>query len=87
MCEDEIDVAKCVTVPNPFIELLTRELPLRLPNDTINYFQKIGDEFGWPAHRIIELYLRNVAYTGYKIPLDLPVLNAEQAKEPVGDSL
>lgn len=87
MCEDEIDISRCVPVPNPFVELLTRELPLRLPNDTINYFQKIGDECGWPAHRIMELYLRNIAFTGYRIPLDLPVLHSEPATESVGDSL
>ncbi len=87
MCDEEIDISKCVPVPNPFVELLTREMTLRLPHETIDYFQKIGDDFGWPAERIITLYLRNIAYTGYKIPLDLPVLHAEQSTVAVGDSL
>lgn len=86
MCEDDIDISRCVPVSNPFRELLTHELALRLPNDTISYFQKIGDEFGWPADRIIELYLRNLASAGHRIPLDLPILDAERAREAVGDS-
>ncbi|WP_348695736.1 hypothetical protein [Duganella fentianensis] len=58
-------------MPNPFIKELCCKINLTLPKTVIAYFEDVGRQTGWPAERIIELYLRNMAFTGHKIPLDV----------------
>ncbi|MYM38294.1 hypothetical protein [Duganella qianjiadongensis] len=59
-----------VPIANPFAAG-GGELRLRLHKDVIAYFASIGADAGWPAERIMELYLRNIARSGYRIPLEL----------------
>lgn len=59
-------------IPNPFSDKLCCDVSLNLPKSVVAYFAEIGQQTGWPAERIIEIYLRNIEFTGYKIPLDLP---------------
>ena len=81
MCDD-MNIAKMVGVPNHFVDKLTKEITFRLDHHSIAYFQAIGDEIGLPAERVMNLFLRNIAYTRYSIPIEGPKGIAE-ARLPI----
>lgn len=60
------------SLPNPYAERLTREVSFRLDDETLGFFQAIGDEAGLSAERIMWLYLRQIAAEGRKVEFDLP---------------
>ena len=57
--------------PNPFVKDLCCKISLTLPTKVVAYFEEVGQQAGWPAERVIELYLRNMAFTGHRISLDI----------------
>lgn len=57
--------------PNPFVKDLCCKISLTLPTKVVAYFEEAGRQAGWPAERVIELYLRNMAFTEHRIPLDI----------------
>ncbi len=87
MCNDELDLSKCVPVANHFAEQIGREMTIGLAHDVIDYFKQIGDEVGLPPERMIETYLRHIARAKYKVTIDMPVADDETATTAVGDSL
>ena len=85
MCEQEFEVADTVTTPNPYAQLIGRELNIGLAHGVIDYFQRIGDEFGLPAEHVMEIYLRHMAYTNYKVAIDLPRNGRRESAAAVAD--
>lgn len=85
MCDLDMDLSHCVTVPFPHPEKIGRKLTLGLSHGAIAYFKEIGDELGLPAERIMEIYLRNAAYTGYKIDIDIPNIDQKNHLAVTGD--
>ncbi|MBJ7310002.1 hypothetical protein ACFOLJ_17425 [Rugamonas sp. CCM 8940] len=86
---DEIDLSdssRWKQIPNPFADRLFKDISFPLDHNTIAYFQAIGDEFGLSAERIMTIYLRNIAYTGHKIDIELPKKGAAQEKPAVSSS-
>jgi len=83
MCDDVdlSDTSKWREVPNPFVEILTKELTFRLDHTSIAYFQDIGDKIGEPAERVMNMFLRNIAATGYCIEIEGP-RGTVQARAP-----
>lgn len=67
---ESYEAGNWVAIPNPFA-VGGRELNLRLHKDVIAYFDNIGCDAGWPAERVMELYLRNIARAGLLLPLEL----------------
>ncbi|MBV6321082.1 hypothetical protein [Duganella violaceipulchra] len=87
MCDEELDVSKYVSVPHPIAKLMGRTLTIGLAHTDIDYFKVIGDEIGLSPEQVIQIYLRNIVYTGYKVEIDLPPLQREKAQAVVGESL
>ena len=86
MCDEELDLSQCVFLPFPHREKIGRKLTLGLSHGAIAYFKEIGDELGLSAERIMEIYLRHAAYTGYKVDIDLPKIDQENRLAVTVDS-
>lgn len=54
------------------MEILTKEITFRLDHTSIAYFQEIGDKIGESAERVMNIFLRNIAHTGYCIEIEGP---------------
>ena len=87
MCDDDFDINRCVSAPNPFAQRIGRKVTIGLAYSDIEYFECIGAEIGLSAEHIIEIYLRNIVHTGHKIHIDIPPLPVEMAAAAVGDTL
>lgn len=87
MCNDELDLSKCVPVANHFAKQIGRELTIGLSHDVIDYFKQIGDEVGLSPERVIETYLRHIVRAKYKVTMEMPPLEDEAETTAVGDSL
>jgi hypothetical protein len=81
MCDEELDVARCVAIPHPAAQIMGKEVKVGLAHTVIAYFQEIGDEIGLSAEHVMAIYLRHVADSGYKVAIDLPRLQRENALE------
>jgi predicted DNA binding CopG/RHH family protein len=46
---------------NPYAALLTKQITIRLDEDSIGYFKGISEELGIPYQSLISLYLRDCA--------------------------
>ncbi|NRR29459.1 hypothetical protein HSX11_04590 [Oxalobacteraceae bacterium] len=77
------EAANLLRIPNPFRAKLCKDLTIGLPHGTIAYFQAIADELGLSLERVISIYLRNIAYTGYKIPIDMGVGDTPEQTPPL----
>lgn len=86
MCDEELDLSQCVFLPFPHPEKIGRKLTLGLSHGAIAYFKEIGDDLGLPAERIMEIYLRHAADTGYKIDIDIPSISQKNRLAEVVDS-
>jgi len=83
MCEEmKDDYSDCEFVTPPWINELGRRVSIGLAYEHIDYFKKIGEEYGLSAERVMAMYLRHIVYTGYKVNIDMP-----KVAETVGDSL
>lgn len=54
---------------NPYAALLTRQITIRLDEDSIEYFKGISGELGMPYQSLINLYLRDCAAQHRKLDL------------------
>ncbi len=54
---------------NPYAALLTKQITIRLDEDSIGYFKGISEELGIPYQSLINLYLRDCAARHYKLDL------------------
>ena len=77
MCENELDVLPAPPIENPYFKLLGRQVTIGLSHSAIAYVQKMGDQYGFSAEHMMEIYLRQRAATGPEIKLDLPLVGAQ----------
>ncbi|MYN19750.1 hypothetical protein GTP81_23680 [Rugamonas sp. FT107W] len=87
MCDQELDVSKYESVPHPIAKLLGRTVTIGLAHSDIDYFKAIGDEIGLSLEQVMQIYLRNIVYTGYKVEIDMPNEQQEMPRAAVGESL
>ncbi|MGV7209223.1 hypothetical protein ACLB1G_15355 [Oxalobacteraceae bacterium A2-2] len=76
MNEEDLDLSTCAAVPHPVAKIMGRPVHIGLANSVIDYFDRIGAEVGLPAERVMELYLRHMAYTGYRLSIDMDDMKA-----------
>lgn len=55
---------------NPYAPQLTRQITIRLDEESINYFKAISEQVGIPYQRLINLYLRDCAASHRKLNLN-----------------
>jgi len=55
----EYDFTKALK--NPYAALLTKQITIRLDEDSIGYFKGISEQVGIPYQSLINLYLRDCA--------------------------
>ena len=87
MCDENFDINKCVVVDAPWVKHIGRDVHLKLSHGVIEYFSKLGGELDLPPERVMEIYLRHIADTGFHIPIHVPVADEESEPAAVGDSL
>jgi predicted DNA binding CopG/RHH family protein len=54
---------------NPYAAKLTKQITIRLDDDSIGYFKEISDQVGIPYQSLINLYLRDCAAQNRKFDL------------------
>lgn len=85
MCDDELDMSREIVSAaetERLRRLMGRKVTIGMAHSHLDYFKKIGDEYGMSAEHVMEIYLRHIVYTGYKVNIDLP-----KPAETLGDSL
>lgn len=55
------DLSKLSWKRNPYANRLKKAVTIRLDQDLIEYFKKLGEEVGIPYQRLINMYLRECA--------------------------
>jgi predicted DNA binding CopG/RHH family protein len=61
--EQEWDLSKMKSRPNPYAKQLKKQLTLRVSPDVITYFKKMSEETGIPYQSLINLYLLDCVNT------------------------
>ncbi len=64
--EDEYDLSKMKSRPNPYAKRLKKQVTIRMSLDVVEYFKGLADESGIPYQSLINLYLRDCAATQRK---------------------
>ena len=54
---------------NPFAAKLTKQITIRLDEDSVGYFKVISEQVGIPYQSLINLYLRDCAAQNRKLVL------------------
>ncbi|MFH0995479.1 MAG: BrnA antitoxin family protein [Pseudomonadota bacterium] len=67
--EDEYDLSKMKSRPNPYIRRLKKQVTLRMSPDVVEYFKKIAEETNTPYQSLINLYLRDCSASKRKLDL------------------
>ena len=49
------------SAPNPYAQMLKKQITIRLDEDTISYFKNLAEDKGIPYQSLINLYLRDCA--------------------------
>jgi len=62
----EYDLSRLAWKPNPYARRLKKVVTIRLDEDLIEYFKKLGKDTGIPYQRLINLYLRECAHSKRK---------------------
>ena len=55
--EQEWDLSKMKSRPNPYVKQLKQQLTLRVSPDVVAYFKEMAKETGIPYQSLINLYL------------------------------
>lgn len=58
----EYDLSRLHWKRNPYARRLKKVVTIRLDQDLVDYFKRLGRETGIPYQRLINLYLRDCAY-------------------------
>ena len=85
MCDEELDMSRYVfsaSETERLRHLMGRQVTIGMAHSHIDHFKKLGEEYGLSAEHMMEIYLRHIVYTGYKVNIDMP-----KVAETVGDSL
>ena len=67
--EDEYDLSKMNSRPNPYIRRLKKQVTLRMSPDVVEYFKKMAEETNIPYQSLINLYLRDCSASKRKLDL------------------
>jgi uncharacterized protein (DUF4415 family) len=67
--EDEYDLSKMKSRPNPYIRRLKKQVTLRMSPDVVEYFKKMAEETNIPYQSLINLYLRDCSASKRKLDL------------------
>jgi len=63
---NEYDLSKLRWKRNPYAKRLKKPVTIRLDEDLVEYFKKLGSAVGIPYQRLINMYLRECAESGRK---------------------
>jgi len=66
----EYDLSKLKSRPNHFAKQLKKQITIGIEDETIDYFQAISDETGFPFTIVVNLYLKDCVQSGRKINLN-----------------
>ncbi len=55
----EYDLKKMKLKPNPYASKLKKSVTIRLDNDVIEYFKKLGEKTSTPYQTLVNDFLRN----------------------------
>ncbi len=67
--EDEYDLSKMKSRPNPYIRRLKKQVTLRMSPDVVEYFKKMAEETNIPYQSLINLYLWDCSASKRKLDL------------------
>ena len=87
MCDEDFDMKNSIAVDAPWVNAIGRDVHLKLSHRVIEHFARIGHGLDLPAERVMEIYLRHIADTGFRIPIHMPTDDDEPEPAAVGDSL
>ena len=54
---------------NPYTKFLKKQITIKIDHETIDYFKKLANEYGISYQNLINLYLRDCAYSHKKLML------------------
>ncbi len=57
--QDQYDLSKMKSRPNPYAKRLKKQVTLRMSEDVIAYFKNMSEETGMPYQSLINLYLQD----------------------------
>ena len=64
----EYDLSKMKRRRNPYARRLKKQVTMRLGVDVIDYFKQMAEETEVPYQSLINMYLRDCARSGRKLP-------------------
>jgi predicted DNA binding CopG/RHH family protein len=67
--QQEYDLSKMQSRPNPFAKQLKRQVTLPLANEVIEYFEAIAQEQGIAYEQLIHLYLQDCVTHKRQLPV------------------
>lgn len=57
--KDEYDFSKMTARPNPYAEILKKQITINLNAETVEYFKALSKQNGIPYQTLINLYLKD----------------------------
>ena len=66
----EYDLSKMKSRSNPYAKRLKKQVTLRIGVDVIEYFKGLSSKTGIPYQSLINLYLRDCAFSHRELKLD-----------------
>ena len=54
---------------NPYAKLIKRQVTIRLDQATVAYFKEMANDAGVPYQTLINLYLRDCAFSGRRLAM------------------
>ncbi len=70
LMQEEYDLSKMKSRPNPYAKKLKKQVTLRMGEDVIEYFKQMSEETGIPYQSLINLYLRDCVVSNRKLKMD-----------------
>jgi uncharacterized protein (DUF4415 family) len=67
--EDEYDLSKMKSRPNPYARRLKKQVTIRMSPDVVEYFKKMAEETNIPYQSLINLYLRDCSASKRKLDM------------------
>ena len=70
LMQEEYDLSKMKSRPNPYAKKLKKQVTLRMGEDIVDYFKQMSEETGIPYQSLINLYLRDCVASKRKLKMD-----------------
>ena len=67
--QDQYDLSKMKSRPNPYAKRLRKQVTLRMSLDVVEYFKQMAEDTGIPYQSLINLYLQDCVATHRKLNL------------------